>query len=203
MANDQVLDRLHRIYAAIDAAVEGELNKFPPKMVADERGFSMYQDFLGGRSPAQISNLAHSVIHNIANFQDHLRRWAAKSCRDPKQVDQVVSNSAPLQLVRDLSNNDKHGYPPRNGGHSGKAPRLAEINRVLRLTTGAGPGSGVAVFLTPTGPKQIASGGGSTTVVITGSVVDSNGDVLGDLYDIEADALEAWEKELRAWGLIN
>jgi hypothetical protein len=201
--NDEVLDRLQRIYAAFEAVIDGDLNKFSPKVVANKRGFAMYQDFLGGLNPAQLSNLAHSVIHNIANLQDHLRQWAAKHRQDPKQIEQTVSSSAPLQLMKDLSNNDKHGYPPRNGGHSGKAPKLAEVNRVLRLTTGTAPRSSVAVIFAPTGPKQVVSGGGSSTVVVTATVVDENGRMLGDLYDIEVEALKVWEQQLRALGILN
>ena len=203
MRNDEVLDRLHRIYAALNETVEGDLSKFPPKVVSDEHGFAMYQDFLGGLNPAQLSNLAHSVIHNIANLYDHLRRWMDRNSQDPKLVDQIVSRSTSLQLIRDLSNNDKHGYPPRNGGYSGKAPKLVEVNRVLKLTTGIAAGASIMVVFTPQGPKQTASGGGGSSVVVTGTVVDANGGVLGDLHDIEHNALRAWEQELRTLGIIK
>ena len=58
MAKDELVERLHRIYAALDDAVEGDLAQFPPKVIADEKRFSVYQDFLGGLSDAQISNFA-------------------------------------------------------------------------------------------------------------------------------------------------
>ena len=147
-----VLARLCRIYAAIDAVLEGDLTKFLPHIFQDEKHFAMYQDFVGGLTVAELSNLAHSVIHNVANLHDHLRRWAAKNGHNPSRIDQVISHSVPLQIITDLSNNDKHGYPPRNAGHSGKAPQLAEIKRVLRLTTAAETGSSVMVILTPAGP---------------------------------------------------
>jgi hypothetical protein len=202
MSKDEVLERLHRIYAALDGFVEGDLSKFPPKVLADERGFAMYQDFLGGLSPAQLSNLAHSVIHNVANLQNHVRRWAAKNGKDPNRIDQTGSGSAALQIIKDLSNNDKHGYPPRNGGHSGKVPKLVEVRRVLRLTTAAEAGSSVAVILTPAGPKQL-SGTGSTAVIVTGQVVDPSGAVIGDLYSLALEALKAWEQELNVLGIVT
>jgi hypothetical protein len=203
LKNDDVLNRLHRIYAALDTAVEGDLNKFPPTVVSNERGFAMYQDFLGGLGPAQLSNLAHSVIHNIANLYDHLRRWMAKNGQDQKSVDQIVARYPSLQLIRDLSNNDKHGYSPHNGGHSGKAPKLVEVNRVLKLTTGTAPGSAVMVVFTPQGPKQTATGGGGLAVVVTATIIDGQSAPLGDLHDIEVEALKAWEQELRSLGVLK
>jgi hypothetical protein len=202
MSNAEVLDRLQRIYAAVGATVEGDLSKFPPKIVSDERGFSLYQDFLGGLNPAQLSNLAHDVIHNIANLQDHFRRWAPNNGHDPKLVDQAVSNSFPLRVIKDLSNNDKHGYPPRGGGHSGKAPKLVDVKRSLEVTSGTEAGSGIAVILTSQGPQVVTSGGGRATVVITGTVVDGRGATLGNLHDFAAEALRVWEHELQNLGVL-
>lgn len=201
MSLDDVLARLHRLYAAIDDALEGDLTKFPRQIFQDEKHFAMYQDFVGGVTPAGLSNLAHSVIHNVANLRDHLRRWAANNGHNPSRIDQAISHSVPLQIITDLSNNDKHGYPPRNGGHSGKAPKLEGVNRVLRLTI-AGQGSSVGVTFTPLGPKQV-SGSVSTEVIVTGQVVDAHGTIIGDLYELEVEALKAWEQELRDLGILT
>jgi len=192
---------LYRIYAAVDEALEGDLTKFPPKVIADDKGFAVYQDFLGNLTASQISNLAHGYVHNIANLHDHFTRWARKNDQDPKRVDQIVEASMPLQIVKDLSNNDKHGYPPRDGGYSGKAPRIAEVKRVLKLTTASKAGSFVGVIFTLGGPKKV--GNGMSAIVITGQVVDAGGSILGDLYDICLDALSSWEIELKALGVIT
>ena len=37
--------------------------------------------------------------------------------------------------------------------------------------------------------------------LITGEIVDGDNRVIGDLYDIEVDALETWEREFRGLGL--
>lgn len=107
MTKDELVDRLHRCYAAVDAAVEGDLSKFPPKIMADEKQFSMYQDFIGGLSDAQLSNLAHTIIHNIANLQDHLRRWAGRNGLDTKVINMTITASPALQIIIDLSNNEE------------------------------------------------------------------------------------------------
>ena len=78
-----------------------------------------------------------------------------------------------------------------------------EVNRVLKLTTGTAPGSSVMVVFTPQGPKQTATGGGGSAVVVTGTVVDGQGFPLGDLHNIEADSLKAWEQELRSLGVLK
>lgn len=56
-------------------------------------------------------------------------------------------------------------------------------------------------MFTATGPKQIASGGGFSQVVVTGSVVDGSGAPLGDLYELGNEALKAWEQQFAAFGI--
>ena len=183
--------------------MDGDLSKFRPQMMASDEGFAIYQDFLGGLDTAQLANLAHSVINNIANLTDHLRRWAKKRGQDPRLINQILANSRPMQIITDLSNNDKHGYPPRDRGHSGVAPKIVGMTRVLKQTTGSAAGSSIGGVVTPTGIQQIASGGESSSVVITASVVDDHDQVLGDLYEIELEALKVWEQELRALGILR
>ena len=201
MSMDEILKRLDRIYASIDTAVEGDVTKFVPVVIQNKESYGIYQDFRGGLNDAELSNLAYSVIHNIANFRAYLDRWAEHNGHDKNHIERVFSNSLPLQIITDLSNYEKHPYPPRNGGHSRKSPKLGGIKRILRLTTGVGPGSGVAITLTPQGP--LVFGTGSTNVIVTAQVLDSKGALIGDLYGLELEALEAWEQELRNLKLLT
>lgn len=195
---DELTPRLGRIYAAIDAVFEGDLTRFPPRLFRNERHFVGYQDFMGGLSDAQIENLAHSVIANIASFGNHLRRWAARNGHDRSRVDQTISSSLALQIITDLWGAEKHG-PPRDGGYSGKAPKLVGVKRTLTLR--AGPGATVGVSFGPSGPKVLGSG--TAAVIVSGDVLDSEGTVIGDLYQLEVEALKAWEQELMDIGILS
>lgn len=113
----------------------------------------------------------------------------------------TIAASLSLQIIIDLSNNDKHGYSPRDGGQSRKSPLLCEVKRVMKMSTGTGQASSIAIVFTPTGPKQIFSGGGSAQVIITGDVVDSNCAPLGQLYELGNEALQAWEQQIGALGI--
>jgi hypothetical protein len=204
MSSAEVISRLQRIYAAVDAIVEGDLTKFAPTVFQDDQRFAVLHEFSGGLTPAEIENLAQSVIANIASLHDHLRGWTRRNGHDPNRISDVLATSLPLRIIYDLWNNDKHGIPTRPGalGRSEKAPRLIEIRRTLRLTTGPVTGSAVAMTFSPLGPIQVA-GTGSAQVVITGQVVDAQGSIIGDLYDLEIAALEAWECELTSLGVLK
>lgn len=198
--NEAILQRISRIYAAIGAIEEHDPSKLKTTVIQTDRERLVWQDFRSGFSDDELLNQAHIVVHNIANLGDHLRRWAVHNGHDKAKVDQTIDNCLELQIIKDLSNNDKHGYPPRDGGHSRKYPQVIEINRVMRLQTRGKKGSMIGITIGRGGiPKFI--GDGTAKAVVTGDVVDNNNNRIGDLYNIANKAVEAWENLLAGLGL--
>lgn len=199
--DDAIRQRISRIYAAIGTIEEDDPNKLKATVIQTDKVKAVSQDFHGGFSDAELSNQAHSVIDNIANLRDHLRRWASHHGQDKNKVDRAVDQCLELRIIKDLSNKDKHCYPPRNGGCSGKSPQLVRISRIMRLQTQAKKESTVCMTLGSGGvPKFI--GDGTAKAVVTGDVVDNDDNRIGDLYDIANKAVEAWENLLVDFGLI-
>lgn len=195
---DPIYTRLRRVYAAIDAVAESDLSKFPPIPLPH----GVFQDFNGGLTQAELDNRAYSVIHNIADFPETMHRWAQENGHERETVEQGLNASMPLQVIRDLSNRDKHPHPPRDGGRSGLSPKLQSVHGVLRMTTLGEKGSSVAMILTSAGPKQVG-GSGSSQIVITGDVIAENGEPIGDLYELETQAVETIEHELIRLNVIE
>ena len=199
--DDAILQRISRMYAAISTIKEDDPNRLKATVIRTDKINAIFQDFRGGFSHDELSNQVHSAIHNIANLRDHLRRWASQHGQDKNKVDQAVGNCVELQIIADLSNNEKHGYPPRDGGRSGKSPQLVEIDRVMRLQTQPRKGSKICMTLGADGvPKFI--GDGTARAVVTGDVVDNHNHRIGELYDIANKAVRAWENLLIDFGLI-
>ncbi|HEY3319938.1 MAG TPA: hypothetical protein VGP72_05695 [Planctomycetota bacterium] len=196
---DEIQNRLRRIYASIGVAMECDMRKFPPKIVQNEHVICVSQDFRGGMSDADVENAAYTIIHNVANLRDHLRKWAKANSKEQAKVYAAIDASPALKVIEDLSNIDKHGYGSRNDS-SGMGPKLVDIRRELRLQTQAKKDSFVALTIGLTGPR--VTGDGLAVVRISADVVDKNGARLGDLLQIEQDALDAWEKLLREFGIV-
>ena len=149
-----------------------------------------------------MSNIAYTAIGNIANLRNHLYAWAGRKGMDPEPITNAVRQSMALQILIDLANNERHGYPPQPGrSQSGRNPRLAEVNRVLRISSGSEPNSGAFVTFSPT-PKATVVGTGSASVVITGTIVDGVGNVIVQLDAVLVEGTKAWEDLLPMIGLI-
>ena len=199
---DEIHQRISRLYAAIGDIEEDAPDKLKATVIQTEKITAIFQDFRGGFSDEQLPNQAHTLIYHIANLRDHLRRWTVQNGHDKNKVNQTVANCLEIQIIQDLSNNDKHGYPPRDRGESGKCPQLIEINRVMRLQTQAKVGSMIGITL-GAGGVPIFFGDGTAKAVVTGDVVDDAKNPIGDLYDIATQAVEAWERLLGDFGLIS
>lgn len=200
MTQDELLNRLHRIYSAVSVTAEFDMAKLPGKVFRSEHVVGVFQDFSGGLSEHDIMNAAQSVIHNVASLHDHLKKWARANGKDSNKVDVACSNSLDLQIVRDLSDQDKHGGDRRDGGFSKKSPRLRDVRRQMTLTTQPKAGSSVTMTLGPRG-EPVIHGDGAAKAIITADVVDKDGHVLGDLFEIEERCVQAWESLLVGYGL--
>lgn len=200
MAIDDLIHRVQRIYEAIEAVQEHDISKFMPKVINDGHRGGFYQDWSGGLSEATITNIAHSLIHNIANLRDNLKKWATHNGKDKTKVDAAFHNSPALRVIMDLSDNDKHGYPPRNGGYSGKSPRVDKVKRIMQMTTKAEKGSSVRLIFTSNGVPRV-SGDGTAKVIISGDILDRDGNNIGDLYNTALEAVEVWQSVLSDFGV--
>jgi len=175
------------------------MSKLKPKMTTDGKRVRVYQDFTGGMSEAELDNIVYSLVQNTANLHDHLKKWAAKNGKDKSKIDETFRTSAALKIIYDLSNNEKHGYPPRRSGESGKSPRLGKTTRIFQLTT-APTKSVTSMTLDPNGIPKV-SGSGSAKVVTSAGILDKDGNVIGDLYQTALKAIETWERLLSDLGI--
>jgi hypothetical protein len=197
-----VHERIHRIYAAVGAIEESNPDELRADVYQSERGVFVHHDFRGGQSDAELLNQASILIYNIANLDAHLRQWARENGVDKSEVEKVFDSSRELKIIKDLSNNDRHPYPPRNGGRSKQSPKLVDINRVLRMQTLPKAGSWVSMQMGADG-RPVFGGDGTHKAVVTGDVVDANNKRIGDLYEIATTAVIAWEQFAVAHGLLQ
>jgi hypothetical protein len=200
MVNDDLTSRLLRLYVAIGATEETDISKFAPTVYNDGSRIGFYQDWSGGRSDAELANTAVMLIYNIVNLKDLLKKWCVRNGKDKTKVDDAFKSSQALKIIKDLSNNDRHGYDPKKRGNSGKSPRVDRITSIMQMTTKPEKGSFISLTLNRQGVPQIA-GSGAAKVIITGDILDRPGNKIGDLRETALEAVKAWESVLRDFGV--
>jgi hypothetical protein len=198
--DSELIDRIKRLYVTLARVAERDLRKFPPRVFADDRVFGFSQDFRGGATEPQLSEALHALINAVASFHDHLQNWAQQRGINRESVHKYFKESVDFCIVRDLWNNDKHGYPPRFGSWSKRDPRVYNIDRVCQLRTRPEKGSTVGLTLDRAGRPR-GFGDGSVSIVITGDVVDDHGNSLGNAHDIIERSVRVCEAALHHFGV--
>ncbi len=200
MQNDDLILRVERLNAAIKESEETEISKFLPTIINDGRRKGFSQDWSGGLTEAELTNIAQLLIYSIAHFDAPLKKWADQNSKDKAKIDHMFNSSLALRIIKDLSNYDKHAYPPRDGGHSGKSPRIDKFRRVMQMTTKPVKNSFVVLTFTPQGVPKVL-GDGTAKVVVSGDILDKDGNNIGELHEIALEAIEAWESVLSDYGV--
>ena len=74
--NTYLMERIQRIYAAIGVAITTDSSEFTPvtRRVGDHYETSVKFD--ESASDAQMQNAVYSAVDNVANFGNHLKKWA-------------------------------------------------------------------------------------------------------------------------------
>lgn len=195
MVDDDLNSRVQCLYTAIEATQETDISKFVPTVTSDGKHVCFYHDWRGGRSDPELDNTIHILIYNIANLKDLLEKWADQNGKDKTRVYAAFKNSLALRIIKDLSNNHRHGYNPRKLGNSRRSPRVDNITTVMQMTTKPEKGSLVSLTFDGQGVPRVA-GSGTAKVIITGDILDRDGNKIGDLHKTLLEAVEVWESVL-------
>src|SRR2546423_601222 len=171
---DELQARLRRIFAALGDTLVVDFAEYKPRLAAGETFVFLLHEVRGRPTPEQLHNIVFSAIANVGSLKDNLKKWAGKNGREVSRVEAFIKWSFHLQVIVDVWNGDKHGYP-LSWSHSEREPRLTELRTVLSLSTEATPHSSSSMMLGPNGPQVQLTGSGGGGFAIAGTIVDKSG----------------------------
>src|SRR5690606_10114039 len=101
----------------------------------------------------------------------------------PQIVENEINNSLHLQVLIDIINQEKHGYPLKNK-RSFKDPLITNIKESYRFTISSSNNQDTSsyLFLTQKGIKPV--GKGKEQMVITAEITDGNSNLLFSLDEL-------------------
>ncbi len=191
MDYNNVETRLKKIYASVgEQFTYGHAALDMTYTEGKERSVSI--SFFNPDDEPKILNQINSVISNLANLKDCLKKKIEESGNDPQVIEDEINNSPHLQVILDLSNQEKHGYPLTKTRRSGKDPLITNVGRVLSSSN------------KPDNIRHEGSDGSSMMnmmVMITADITDSHGDKLYRLDYLVETTLSAWEQIIIKYNL--
>lgn len=189
--------RLKRLYLSIDQQYES--NVFEHTQTRTEKtedgNVTIIIDWNAKHDESEIINKINNIIAGLANLKDHLMTKLKSQGGNSQDIENEINQDLPLQIVLDLNNQEKHGYPLTKTRRSGKDPKIINISRAIS----AKPGVMATAFI-----RDPVTGAGHTNnmaVVITGEVVDGQGNPLYYLSDLIDKSLNSWETIITKYNL--
>jgi hypothetical protein len=197
LSSPTIEQKLEQLYAALaEMRVTEKLASMKPTRVASDGRFATTFDFTKIEKPATAANRVSTLVSNIASLKDHLHAWCRKNGK-PETGDRLINSNRDVAIIHDLWNLDKHAELNRPS-RSGLVPRLQPAHTTLEFkvtTSEETPLIAIPVF---SGPIQAH---GDANVRITATVVDKDGNSLGDIEPICLRAVAAWQAEFVKAGL--
>lgn len=184
---NDITGRIERVYSAIG---EVQIKDWQKEVNWSPKG---ELDITFGPQTITINaNKILSVISAIANLKDNLKNKMASAGLDKNLVEIEINNSLCLQLVTDLDNQDKHGYPIRNK-RSNKDPLITNIYSSYFFKPDQGA-TNPTIIEFDMSTQQATSSGGQAKILINADITDKDHNFICSLNSIVDESMETWEQ---------
>ncbi|MFH2136741.1 MAG: hypothetical protein ABII19_03900 [Patescibacteria group bacterium] len=195
MNYNDIESRLKIIYTSIDQQYSygvDALNETCTKIDNEADRWKLTISFYDPSEEPKVLNQINSVISNLANIKDCLKQKLKERGDDPKVIESEIDNSTDLQLILDLANQEKHGYPLTKTRRSQKDPLIKNISRSL---TPSNKPDNIRV------EKSDGSAILNAMTSITAEITDYTGNLLCHLDDLVENALNIWEQIIKKYNI--
>ena len=120
---------------------------------------------------------------------------------DSSLVEKEIDNSLYLQLIADLSNQDKHGYPLTKTRRSGKDPLIENISTCLIMSSKE-DGSDTASMSFKLDGTGVPIFEGNNKISVSADIVDASKNYICGFNIMVENATKQWELFLKIHGII-
>jgi hypothetical protein len=189
--------RLRRLYSSLDQQYEDNvLQHMQTKVEKSEDGkFTITVDFNAKYDEVETLNKVIGIISGLANLKDHLKTRLRSKGGNTNDIETEIDQDLSLQLIIDLYNQEKHGYPLTKHKRSGKDPRIIDLSKAITSR----PGVIATAFIRD--PITGACVTDNMAIIISGKVVDMQGNTLYSLSGLINKCIDSWEKIIIKYNL--
>lgn len=128
MDSNDIHSRLERILLLTNSRIDNDFKRHA-KVDTIDKGVKV--QLPGNVGPVKTENDILSILHHLATLKDNIKKYLENIGRDKRDVENAINSSIHLQVLIDLVNADKHGYPTTTN-RSGKNPKIKDFAQTLK-----------------------------------------------------------------------
>jgi len=136
---------------------------------------------IGNNDDEEIINKIFLILHNLASLKDHLKNCLKSKGQNQNIVEDEINKSLHLQVLIDLVNQEKHGYPLTKSNRSGKNPLIRMPREMLNISSSSEPNSVAGITLNQDGTYNLD---GESKIKISAIISDENKNTLFKLDEL-------------------
>ena len=148
---------------------------------SDPTGRRFSVEFGGGPTSEEdlinVQVTLNNIVHHLANLKDNLKKRMRDDGLQPNKVEDQINSDIKLQLITDLCNQEKHGYPLTKSKRSGLDPIITNIRHELAIPLTIGFSNAFT----------------DSSVVVEADVVDGSGSHIMSFREMVEGAIKTWE----------
>lgn len=155
----------------------------------DENG-SYFSMQAGNDDEETIINKIFIILYNLSSLKDNLKNCFKNKGLNPQIVEDEINNSLHLQVLIDIVNQEKHGYPLKRSNRSNKNPLIKHAMQSIVMTTSSEPGSSAGMFFNENGLNIV----GDSKMALTARIFDDKNNFLFMFDELADTCFEKFEQ---------
>ena len=144
----------------------------------------------GKEDEDEIINKIFIILYNLSSLKDNLKNCFKNKGLDPQIVEDEINNSLHLQVLIDIVNQEKHGYPLKKSNRSNKNPLIKHAMQSIVMTSSSEPGSSAGMFFNENGLNII----GDSKMALTAMIFDDKNNFLFMFDELADTCFEKFEQ---------
>lgn len=177
---NDIKSRLIRTLNSLNGRYDGNIEKNINTFFSKEGNFVSQTTTFGNKNEEELNYNIISILQILATFKDHLKKCLKKNNYGEQLIEGEINDSLHLQVLMDLVNQEKHGYPLTKTTRSKKDPIITNPLQWLGLSPE--PGSDAMLFAIENNGNTITHG--QSSIFINAEIRDSAGNFLFSLDEL-------------------
>ena len=201
---NDITNRLNRTLTSLNARFDNDIRKNTKVELIETDGGIGTRTTFGDSDENTNLNAIMIILHNLANIKDNLIKTLITKGKTEKQAKKIVedeiNSSLHLQVLIDLVNQEKHGYPLTKFIRSNKNPLIKNPAQSLSLGDGR-EGSVTEINIAQDGHLIIH--GDPPKIILTADIYDDNNVLLFNLNALVDTCYSKWELLAKTYDCIQ
>jgi len=141
----------------------------------------------GKKNEIEIIRIIGDILHNIATIRDLMKNKMERTGQNKRLIENEINKCFHLQILIDIDNQLKHGYPLTINPRTKKNPIMKNFRQSMSVSSGTSPGARSFFCISLDGKVETK---GDVSIIVNCDIFDDKGNNLFTLDEMINNSIE-------------